>query len=658
MIQTLVLALAPLLAPATAPPGFQDPVPDINAVNDAIDKGVDFLVRMQEADGSFGSSRAYFPGDTTAGETALILAALLHSGLKWEHQAIQRGVAYVRQTQPHKYYGATTRLLMEEILLSHQDRDAMEKAAEFLVDGSSQGYWDYPGDTPDLSNTQYAILGLWLARQAKIKLPDKAFEKCMKVVLNHQLKDGGWAYFGPINSDPGQMDNTPRYSTASMTTAAMATVLFCYDALSEKKSNAKKYKSDVDECMESAYGWLDANMSYTKNVSLADGAPGDGGWYYYYMYNIERLATVGDKEILGGHNWYNLGATELVKAQMPNGSWGEQGNSTTDDTAFALLFLAKATLNTRTGEGVKRKSKFLFAEESDDLAVDLRIAPGPGCYAFVAQFGKNLREKYGVSGKFGLHVETVKYFVDGVLYKEIKTDVSKSSGNERYNVELELEPGPRTVEVELTIAPAPDKKGGEVSEERVKVRSARFNLEVDWTMTTDQETAMAEVGKNIALSNPPEISVSSERPFNNPNAAKGGVSLFIGDRAVDGSMAYGWVGSEDDRTPWIRMTWGKGIKVQTVILTPARLLPERAPMRMNIGELSAPRKVILKINGKETEHELEAGPRQRIELPKLASIKTLEIRVVDTHPSDSKFIGTGFAEVELLGKPKKKKKKR
>ena len=656
MIQSLVLALAPLLSPVSPVPVVQDAAPDINAVNDAIDKGAEFLVRMQQPDGSFGSSRAYFPGDTSAGETALVLAALLHSGLKWEHQAIRRGVEYVRQTQPQKYYGATTRLLMEEILLTNQDRKAMEEAAEFIADGSATGYWDYPGDVPDLSNTQYAILGLWLARQAEIKIPDKIFEKCMKVTIRHQLEDGGWAYFGPIDSQPGQMDTTPRYSTASMTTAAMATVLFCYDALSEKKSNVKKYGDEVNECMEKAYGWLDENMSYTENVSLQNGAKGNGGWFYYYIYNVERLATVGGRETIGNRHWYNAGATELVKAQMGSGAWGENGNASTDDTAFALLFLNKATKNTRTGEGVKRKAKFLYAEQSDALDVDLRIAPGPGCHAFVAQFGKDLRDKYGEKNEYGLRVETLKYFVDGVVYKEFKGDVTKNSGAERYNLVLDLEPGPCKVEVEVTFAPAPETRTGEVYEVRHKVRSATFQFDVDWTMTPSQGVAMEEVGKSLAQSNPPEISVSSEKPFNNPNAAKGGVSLYIGDRAVDGSMAYGWVGDEKDTNPWIRMTWGKGIKVQTIVLTPARLLPERSPFRYTSGELSAASKVMVKINGKETEHELENGPRQRIELPKVKSIKTLEIRIIEMHPTDGKFIGSGFAEVELLGKPKKKKK--
>jgi hypothetical protein len=656
MIKILALALVPLFAPAPAPV-TQDPAPDINAVNAAIDKGVEFLVSMQEPDGSFGSSRAYFPGDTTAGETALVLAALLHSGLKWEHQAIQRGVAFVRQTQPRKNYGATTRLLMEEILLSHQDRDSIEQATKFLIDGAGSGYWDYPGDNPDLSITQYAILGLWLARQGGVAVPDKIFEKCMKTVINNQLANGGWSYFdAPAAATAGQIDTTHRFATASMTTAGMATVLFCYDVLSEKKSNAKKYQEDIEECMERAYTWLDSNMSYSHNVSLESGSPAPTGWFYYFLYNVERLATVNGREIIGGHHWYNAGATELLKSQLPSGAWGESANSSTDDTAFALLFLAKATLNTRTGEGVKRKGKFLFSPESDDLAVDLRIAPGPGCYAFIAQFGKNAREKYGTNGQFGLHVETVKYFVDGMIFKEIAADVTQNSGSERFKIELELEPGLHTVAVELTIAPAPEKKGGEVSQERIKINSQGFELKVDWSMTEKQALAMSEAGRNLALSNPPEVEVSSERPFNNPNLAKDGVSLFIGDRAVDGSMAYGWVGGESDPTPWIRMTWGKGVKVDTVILTPARFFPERSPLRTGFGELSAPRKVVLKINGKESEHELELGPRQRIALPKMTTIKTLEIRILETFPSNGSFLGTGFAEVELLGKAPKGKK--
>ncbi|MDF1800689.1 MAG: terpene cyclase/mutase family protein [Planctomycetota bacterium] len=659
MIRPLLLgALA--LALTGQPSAIAQDAPPVEAVNKAIDLGVEYLIGMQEADGSWGSDHAYFPGDTSGGETALILAALLHSGLKWEHQAIQRGVTYVRQTPPTKYYGACTRLLMEEILLARQDEDHIEAATELILDGAGRGYWDYPGDQLDLSNTQYALLGLWLAHKAGVKIPDKVYEKTMKVCMQYQLPDGGWAYFGPL--DGGGAPNTAQSAneypaTASMTTAGMATVLFCFDALSEKKSNIKKYQSDVDESMAAGHAWLDQHMTYDENVQVGGERRNQTDvWYYYFLYNIERLSTIADLETLAGKNWYNAGAAELIKRQMRSGGWSSGPSPSTTDTAFALLFLNKATNNTRSGEGADRQPTFLAVEEGKEVDVDLRILPGVGCYGFVAGFGASVRERYAVDGKFGMHIETVKYFVDGELYKQFDYDVTRSAANERFTCPLELEPGRRQISVEVTAAPAPANRGDEISAERIKLKSAAFTLNVDWTMTEEQSLAMDEVGKSLAVGNPPEVSVSSEIPFNNPNEAKGGVSLYIGDRAVDGSMAYGWVAGEEDTQPWIRMVWGKGLKVQTVVLTPARRLPVNSNMRAS-NEFAAPKKVILKINGKETEHELGPDPRQRIELPKVTSIKTLEIRIIETHPTEGKFTGTGFAEVELLAAEKKKKKR-
>ena len=655
MTRAPLLAALALSAVALTPVRAQE-APPVEAVNTAIDRGVQYLVSMQEADGSWGSDHAYFPGDTSGGETALILAALLHSGLKWDHQAIQRGVSYVRQTAPTKYYGCCTRLLMEEILLARQDGDHIEAATELILDGAGHGYWDYPGDQLDLSNTQYALLGLWLAHQAGVKIPDKVFEKTMKVTMQYQLTDGGWAYFGPLQGNMSTTASTAdQPATASMTTAGLATVLFCYDVLSEKKSGAKKFEDDVKECMDKAVAWLDRHMVYTENTIVGGERQNSTDvWYYYFLYNIERLATIADLDLVAGKQWYNAGAAELIKRQLPSGGWTTANNPSTTDTAFALLFLNRATNNTRSGEGADRQPTFLAVDEAQDPDVDLRILPGVGCYGFVAGFGKSVRERWAVDGKFGMHVDTVRYLVDGEVFHEFDADVTRSAANERFTLPLELPPGNRTIQVEVVVAPAPANRGDEVSDERHTLRSGTFQLRVDWTMTEAQELAMAEVGRSLAVSNPPEVSVSSEIPFNNPNESKGGVSLYIGDRAVDGSFAYGWVGSEQDTQPWIRMVWSKALKVQTLVLTPARRAPEGANIRFS-AEFAAPKKVMVKINGKETEYELGPEPRQRIELPKVTSIKTLELRILETYPTEGRFSGTGFAEVELLGKAKKKR---
>ena len=608
-------------------------------------------MHMQQPDGSWGTGFFYFPGTSPGGETALVVAALVHSGLNVEHQAIQRGLAFVRQTRPVRYYEACTRLLMENALGAKGDEDHKEACVELIVDGAGNGYWDYPGDQLDLSNTQYALLGLWLAHQSGLEVKEKIFEKVISTLMQYQLTDGGWAYFGPLLSSGPVIANEQKAS-ASMTTAGMATLLFAYDRLAEKKSLAKKYKDDVDESIAKGMAWLDKHMSYSENINLNEGQ--NVPWYFYYMYNIERLGTIADTDTLGGKKWYPAGATELIKRQGQAGSWGEP-NADPVETAFALLFLNKATNQIRTGGEGTHKSGFLMAPDPENTAIDLRIQPGVKCYGFIAQFGKDLRERYGVSGRFGLHIDEVKYFVDGVIYKTFDSDVNKSSGNERFTCEFDLTPGPHEIQAVVVIAPAPA-QGEAVSSERLDISSPTFRLDVDWSATEAQEIAMQEIGQSLAVANPPTVSVSSERVFNNPNAAKGGVSNFIGDRAVDGSLAYGWVAKKTDAEPWIRMTWGKGIKVQTIILSGPRVMPRGGALRVNAGEFSAPKRVMVKINGKETEYTLEDDVRQRIELEKVVSIKTLELTILETHRSDAAFEGTGFAEVELLGKAKKEKK--
>jgi hypothetical protein len=650
MMRALLLALLAFVPLAR---GTQEG-PSADAVNAAIDKGVSFLVHSQQPDGSWRSGFFYFPGDAPGGETALVVAALVHSGLDINHQAVRRGLAFVRQTRPVKYYEACTRILMENAMGALADEDHIDSCVELLLDGAGSGYWDYPGDQWDLSNTQYALLGLWLAHQGGFKIKDKVFEKVLSVVSQYQLVDGGWAYFGPFKNAQPSMQQQDFRATASMTTAGMATVLFAYDRLAEKKSAAKKFKKTVDPVIDRGMSWLDRHMSYMKNTDLNEKPGGD--WFYYYMYNIERLGTIADTDTLGGKKWYPTGAPELIKRQSDVGGWGEP-NIDTVSTSFALLFLNRATNAIRTGGGDTHKSGFLMADDPEAVGVDLRIQPGVKCYGFIAQFSKEIRERYGVSGRFGLHIDEVKYFVDGVVYKKFDADVKKSSGNERFTCEFDLEPGWHEIQAVVVIAPAPG-KGEEVGTERLDIRSPSFRLNVDWSATDAQELAMTEIGKSLAVSHPPEISVSSKKHFDNPNKAKGGVSNYIGERAVDGSLAYCWVAKKTDTEPWIRLTWGKGIKVQTIVLTGARELPRGGPMRWGAGEFSAPKRVMVKINGKESEHDLKDDVRQRIELAKVTSIKSLEIKILETYPMDSGFQGTGFAEIELLPKPKKSKKRK
>jgi hypothetical protein len=83
-----------------------------------------------------------------------------------------------------------------------------------------------------------------------------------------------------------------------------------------------------------------------------DRNPGYSWFHYYYLYGIERVGVLTKREFIGDQQWYNTGARWLVDQQGEAGSWqAEDWGAThvpyrtdTVDTAFALLFLRKATI--------------------------------------------------------------------------------------------------------------------------------------------------------------------------------------------------------------------------------------------------------------------------------------------------------------------------
>lgn len=630
----LTLLLGPFL---TAGPGSGAPRqgPDPEAVNEAIERGVRFLLATQEADGSWGGANLL---EYPEGATALCVAALLHSGVDPGHPAIQKGIAFVRSRPLVRYYGVVTRMLMEDILGPEKDLEAMKQCAEFIVSGAGSGYFDYPGlNRPDLSNTQYCILGLWLAHKNGIKVPEKVFEEALQTLLREQLSDGGWAYFAKsAGAMPGAMPTGPTewHATCSMTTAGMSSLLFCMDALSKNKKYERKYREDVDAALERGYAWLDEHMAYDRNASTKEPDENAEQWDYYYIYTIERLGFISGRDELGGKPWYPTGAEFLVKAQQPNGSWGGRRPNWFTDTPFALLFLVRAT-QARTGEGMRRKPKAIMAPDPSAYPVDFRILPGERTVAWIAGFSDQVRERYGKRGEFGLRVESVRYFVDGEEVAVLEGDVERFSGNERFEVELPLTAGEHTVQAVVRIAPEPE-RGEPLSDRRVNLDGPRLVIHVDWVLTPEDLAVLEELPANLVPGSNPEVEVSSEQE-----------GLLAGVMATDGSLAHGWVTALGDREPWIRLSWRKGLKSDTLVLSPPPGNRYRKPTRVQ-----------LIVNGKAREIELQGKPREHVDLQKRIAVKTLELRILDSEPmSDASGDETGFAEIELLGKVKKRKRR-
>lgn len=72
---------------------------------------------------------------------------------------------------------------------------------------------------------------------------------------------------------------------------------------------------------------------------------------YYGLYSLERASVLAGRRHVGSNDWYRQGARWLMQNQTSGGGWTGRtksaGYNAVMDTAFALLFLTKATVPPR-----------------------------------------------------------------------------------------------------------------------------------------------------------------------------------------------------------------------------------------------------------------------------------------------------------------------
>jgi hypothetical protein len=376
-------------------------VPDAalqEAINQAIDRGAAWLRGQQKFSGMIGAITTRSGTFYDIGTSALAGLALLAAGDQRGDEAVDRIMAFCR-AQDDVRGGAGSRTTYDTGVLlmfitayyrppqeapggdghtvtgRHSKNpcempDAVQRWVQDLVNWlvrvrQEPSTWGYPDHRDDLSNTQYAYLGLRAARDCGAKVPSIVFLKGIETLLARQEQDGpkipriipgagpsdspyavnagdrarGWSYL-----------SQPFLATGSMTTAGIAVLAICHDALVRPK-RVEAYTSQqeraVKQAVQDGFSWLDLHWAVDKNPP--DGAP---AWHYYYLYGLERAAVLGGRDLIGEHDWYLDGARYLVSHQAADGRWstrtfgGENGEyeaSDVVDTAWAILFLARAT---------------------------------------------------------------------------------------------------------------------------------------------------------------------------------------------------------------------------------------------------------------------------------------------------------------------------
>lgn len=396
----VVLALLPLGGHAQAAPKGKPGVPDRKlqkAIDKAIKEGAAYLRSQQKANGLIGGVHHGSQRHYTIGATALAGLALLAAGDKRGDKELDLAMAYCRDQDKSRagagsrttYDTGTLLMFVTEYYRTQGKKgkrkkhktmtkeeadnpcsmppeivDWIKDMAMWLVSTQEdKGGFGYPKPREDLSNTQYALLGLRAARECGGKVPGRVFKRVIDRMLELQEQDGPKV----LRTLGGEKKGEPVYkidggdkargwgymqgagdATGSMTTAGIACLAICHDALTKPRKLPiydVKLRNRVKRAVQDGFAWLDVNFTVERNPGRS--AP---PWHYYYLYGLERAAIFANRVLIGTHDWYIEGAKLLVAQQRKDGSWdtgalggSEYKASAVVDTAWAILFLKKAT---------------------------------------------------------------------------------------------------------------------------------------------------------------------------------------------------------------------------------------------------------------------------------------------------------------------------
>jgi hypothetical protein len=258
------------------------PAPSTEAVNAAIERGVDFLLRSQNRDGSWGvdlNERGLSWHDLRDGSGALAVYTLMKCGFAPDHPALQRATAFLLESTPRHTYSAGIQLHTLGALGNPEHRKRMRDLLEVLDDLKQRDGWDYPGiGRADLSNTQIAALGYRAAESAGLEVPRGMWAALVGIALRYQERPQEVPGAEDLAREQRTMAGfcyTPGEApSASMTTAGL-TIL---GIATEKPGRVgRKIERQVEEARRLAFSWLG------RHYAVAGNPGGAASWHYYNL---------------------------------------------------------------------------------------------------------------------------------------------------------------------------------------------------------------------------------------------------------------------------------------------------------------------------------------------------------------------------------------
>lgn len=219
----------------------------------------------------------------------------------------------------------------------------------------------------DNSNTQFAILGLWLARKHGVPV-EAAMDLIDKRFRGTQDSNGGWDYngtstaaapsigmtsasmtccglLGLATGNARRMERRPKEKEAVLKTPAAKGDNPFFTSPAKNDKPPEKAQELRDPAALRALGTLGAYLaSYVQAGAVLAPSDRHGDRDYYLLWSIERVGVIYNVDKIGGVDWYGVGSDALIKAQGAEGCWSASHYGNDVNTSFALLFLCKADL--------------------------------------------------------------------------------------------------------------------------------------------------------------------------------------------------------------------------------------------------------------------------------------------------------------------------
>lgn len=663
-------------------------------IGQAIDTGCAYLMTIQNRDGSWSDHTVgSHAGSHHLGITGLCVYTLIKSNIPLDHPSVKQGLLYLQQAFPDVKRGPSgggtqiadnkkkdpsdVKLTYDAGILLMCFHAAMDKShdkgdkqfyynlmSECLLDlmgGQNKGgIFSYPcgrtrkpGGGGDLSNTQYGGLGLRSAIMVGLKPPVDALEELYKGTVAHRAEiewkewnkdllkfmaerdkgakddpEGGGTRAVPVKVPKkgmpvaGYKYNVGKDApTHSMTTAGTALAAICLLGLQAQNKITGDKADEMKDSVEAGYFYLSEDFK-------ADGS-------LYYLYGLERVGSILEREYFGMHPWYLEGAKTITKKQAKSGGWANEA-----DTCFAILFLRRATKVITTGG---RNVDLSSAPGSAIISpagspVTVTGSGAPELTLTISGFDEKVKAAYAGGEVKGIRIAKVEYLLDGKVVAEVKGKPAKAWDiKDKYEAEAKIaDRGKHTLSAKVYVVRPEAPKDAKEPVDALEAKPASFELSVmeePWR----KRQAMA---RRLNLLHGVKVTAKGS------TSESGGKEItWDGAKAFDGLQSSYWCCKDNDKAPTLKVDIKEAVNAKTITIGQLN----RRLADANGNAFDRIKKIRLTINSMppvEVMLDPDDMAPTYYKLERTMGIQKLEIAILDREPGKAKG-KAGFTEIGL-----------